>query len=131
MANDRYISADVSGSNRIRSVSGVLGCQFFLVQLQTYFLGILSIAFDSDSRCCLGSAAAALVPGGYALFCWLHLVFILRGGFLVSTISEVEYLGRMSEFGSAAGVFCGIIAYWIIPNPNRKTDPATTPSGSD
>ena len=51
---------------------------------------------------------------GYALFSWLFLVTVLRGGF-ISADSEADWLLRTSGFGAMVAVICGMIANWILP----------------
>lgn len=59
---------------------------------------------------------------GYALFGWCQLVFVLRGGFDLSTMARAEDLVEGAQLGVALSLVAALLAYRFLEPPAARGD---------
>ena len=62
---------------------------------------------------------------GYALFGWSNLVFVMWGGFGLSTIYDAQRVVEGSKMGVAFGVIVALLAAWLLEPPDHRGDAAS------
>jgi len=75
----------------------------------------------------LGKPALRRPCQGYAVFGWLSLVCILRGGFAIVTFVDAQAVVEGSQMGMAFGAICALVAAWFL-EPPRESEPPTVPA---
>ncbi len=109
-----------------------------LAELQPSIHNLFSGSINCVARRIVASAKPHRFCAGYALFSWLFLVMVLRGGF-ISADDEANWLLRTSGFGAMVAVICGMIANWILPfgfscsskSAQTKSDPTASPNSAE
>jgi hypothetical protein len=68
---------------------------------------------------------------GFALFGWCNLVFVMWGGFGLSTIDDAERIVQGSKMGMVFGILSAFLAAWFLDPPGRRQDPRRGDAGEE
>jgi hypothetical protein len=55
---------------------------------------------------------------GFALYGWCNLVFVMRGGFRLTTMGDAQWIVQGSQMGVVFGILSALLAAWLLEPPS-------------